>query len=135
MTLLNYNLVLSHFQVQSTEIVCSDCGKKYKSRGGCQRHRATKHNSNKNAHHLTLTPNILAEIVNNALKNISEREVFAANLRNELKQSEYEVPGGETQEFTVIKNLLEDYFKNGNAEKFYGNYYAQVPLKSQRTVS
>lgn len=84
---------------------------------------------------MTLTPNILAEIVNNALKNVSEREVFTANQRNELKQSEYEEPGGETQEFTVIKNLLEDYFKNGNAEKFYGNYYAQVPLKSQRTVS
>lgn len=119
--------------------MCSDCGKKYKSGGGYQRHRATKHNSNQNAHHLTLTPNILAEIVNNALKNISEREVFAANLRNELKQYEYEEPGGEKQEFTVIKKLFEDYFKNENAEKFYGNYYAQVPVKFsiffQRTVS
>ena len=119
--------------------MCSDCGKKYKSRGGYQRHRATKHNADQNAHHLTLTPSILAEIVNNALKNISEREVFAADLRNELKQYEYEGPGGETQEFTVIKKLFEDYFKTGNAEKFYGNYYAQVPLKStiffQRTVS
>lgn len=79
---------------------------------------------------MTLTPKILAEIVNNALKNISEREVFAADIRNELKQYEYEEPGGETQEFIVIRKLFEDYFKNGNAEKFYGNYYAQVPLKS-----
>lgn len=123
-------MILFRFQVESTEIVCSDCGKKYKSRGGYQRHRATKHNADQNAHHLTLTPSILAEIVNNALKNISEREVFAADLRNELKQYEYEEPGGETQEFTVIKKLFEDYFKTGNAEKFYGNYYAQVPLKS-----
>ena len=30
----------------------------------------------------------------------------------------------------MIKKLFEDYFKTGNAEKFYGNYYAQVPLKS-----
>ena len=75
-------------------------------------------------------PKILAEIVNNALKNISEREVFAADIRNELKQYKYEEPGGETQEFIVIRKLFEDYFKNGNAEKFYGNYYAQVPLKS-----
>jgi len=30
----------------------------------------------------------------------------------------------------VLKKLFEDYLKNGNAEKFYGNYYAQVPLKS-----
>ena len=107
--------------------MCSDCGKKYKSRGGYQRHRATKHNADQNAHHLTLTPSILAEIVNNALKNISEREVFAADLRNELKQYEY---GRETQEFTEIKKLFEDYFKTGNAEKSYGNYYTQVPLKS-----
>ena len=77
-----------------------------------------------------MTPKILAEIVNNALKNISEREVFAADIRNELKQYEFEEPGGETQEFIVIRKLFEDYFKNGNAEKFYGNYYAQVPLKS-----
>ena len=41
-------------------------------------------------------PNILAEIVNNALKNISVREVFAADPRNELKQYEYEDPGEET---------------------------------------
>ena len=95
--------------------MCSDCGKKYKSRGGYQRHRATKHNdSNQNAHHLTLTPNILAEIVNNALKNIREREVFAADLRNELKHYVYEQPGGETQEFTVIKKLFEDYFSSTN---------------------
>ena len=32
-----------------------------------------------------------------------EREVFAADLRNELKHYEYEEPWGETQEFTVIK--------------------------------
>ena len=68
-----------------------------------------------------MTPNIPAEIVSNALKNITEREVFAADIRNELKQYEYEEPGGDNQEFTVIKKLFEDYLKNGNAEKFYGN--------------
>ena len=77
----------------------SDCGKKCKSRGGYQRQRATKQDSNQNAYHLTLTPDILAEIVNTALKNISEREAFAADLRNELKQYEYEEPEGKTQEF------------------------------------
>ena len=79
---------------------------------------------------MPLTPNILNEIANTALKNNSEREVFAADLRNELKQYKYQEPGGETQEFFVIKKLFEEYLKNGNAEKFYGNYYAQVPLKS-----
>ncbi|XP_022810164.1 uncharacterized protein LOC111347172, partial [Stylophora pistillata] len=117
-------------EVQSTEIVCSECGKKYKTRGGYQRHRAAKHNPNRNEHRLTLTASILAEIVRNALKNIYEREVFAEDLRKELKQYEYQVLEEGTQEFSVMKALFEGYSKNGNAEKFYGNYYAQVPLKS-----
>ena len=110
--------------------MCSDCGKKYKTRGGYQRHRAAKHSPNPNEHRLTLTPSILAEIVRNALKNIYQREVFAEELREELKQYEYAVLEEGTQEFSVMKALFEGYSKNGNAEKFYGNYYAQVPLKS-----
>lgn len=110
--------------------MCSDCGKKYKTRGGYQRHRAAKHSPNPNEHRLTLTPSILAEIVRNALKNIYQREVFAEELREELKQYEYAVLEEGTHEFSVMKALFEGYSKNGNAEKFYGNYYAQVPLKS-----
>lgn len=79
---------------------------------------------------MTLTASILAEIVRNALKNIYEREVFAEDLRKELKQYEYQVLEEGTQEFSVMKALFEGYSKNGNAEKFYGSYYAQVPLKS-----
>ena len=110
--------------------MCSNCGKKYNTKGGYQRHRAAKHSPNPNEHRLTLTPSIPAEIVRNALKNIYEREVFAEELRKELKQYEYEVLEEGTQEFSVMKALFEGYSKNGNAEKFYGNYYAQVPLKS-----
>ncbi|KAK3749027.1 hypothetical protein QZH41_006228 [Actinostola sp. cb2023] len=35
--------------VQSTDIVCNDCGKKCKSRGGYNRHRAAKHKQNQNS--------------------------------------------------------------------------------------
>ena len=110
--------------------MCSDSGKKYKTRGRYQRHRAAKDSPNLNEHRLTLTPSILAEIVRNALKNIYQREVFAEELREELKQYEYAVIEEGTQEFSVMKALFEGYSKNGNAEKFYGNYYAQVPMKS-----
>ena len=126
MILRNYDLTFSRFHIQSTEIVCSDCGKKYKSRGGYQRHRAAKHNSNQNEHHLTLTPSILADIVHNALKSINERKVFAAQLRKELKHYEYEVLEEGIVAFSLIKALFEHYLKNGNTEKFYGNYYAQL---------
>ena len=87
--------------------MCSDCGKKYNTRGGYQRHRAAKHSPNPNEHCLTLTPSILAEIVRNALKKIYERKVFAEELRKELKQYEYEVLEEGTQEFSVMKALFE----------------------------
>ena len=35
-----------------------------------------------------------------------------------------------TTDFSVMKALFEGYVKNGNTEKFYGAYYARVPLKS-----
>lgn len=113
--------------VQSTVIVCSDCGKKYKSSGGYRRHRTTKHNDQQQQ--LLLTPVVLAEIVNDAVKNVKENKVFNADLRDELKHYEYgQLP--ETEEFSAFKILFEEYLKNGDREKFYGKYYAQVPLKS-----
>jgi len=36
----------------------------------------------------------------------------------------------ETEGFSVFKELYGGYLKNGDTEKFYEKYYAQVPLKS-----
>ena len=55
--------------------------------------------------------------------------MFATHLKDELDQYEYKQLQG-TAEFMVMKTLYENYLKNGNTEKFYGNYYAQVPLES-----
>ncbi|XP_020629095.1 uncharacterized protein LOC110066226, partial [Orbicella faveolata] len=56
---------------QSADVVCSDCGKQYKTRGGYQSHRAAKRNptENERQEQATLTPNFLAEIVHNAIRN------------------------------------------------------------------
>lgn len=121
-------------QAQSTNIVCIDGGKKSKSSGGYKRHRAAKHNnSNLTQKPLsTLTPSILSEIVAQAIKNVKESEVFGASLRTELTEYEYmyEELNEETHEFSVMQTLFNRYLKNGNAEKFYGKFYAQVPLNA-----
>ena len=114
-------------QVQSTEIVCSDCGKKYKSSGGYRRHRNTKHNDQQQR--LSLTPSVLAEIVNDAVQKVKENKVFNADLRGEFSKYEY-IQLTETEGFSVFKELYGGYLKNGDTEKFYEKYYAQVPLKS-----
>ena len=80
----------------------------------------------------TLTPSILSEIVAHAIKNVKESEVFAASLKTELSEYEYmyEQLNEETHEFSVMQTLFDGYLKNGNAEKFYGKFYAQVPLNA-----
>ena len=99
-------------------------GKKCKTRGGFQRHRASKHT------HGTLTPGILAEIVNTALVNIKRSIVFAKGLRNELDFYVYEQLVDGTLEFSLLKSLFDGYLDKGDSEKFYAKYYTQVPLHS-----
>jgi len=72
---------------------------------------------------------VLAEIVNAAVNKVKENEVFHPDLRDEFKRYEYGQLT-ETEEFSVFKILFDGYLKNGDREKFYEKYYAQIPLKS-----
>ncbi|KAJ7331141.1 hypothetical protein OS493_020843 [Desmophyllum pertusum] len=74
--------------IQATDIVCKDCGKKYKTRGGYERHRTSKHDDQQQSQ-MPLTPSVLAEIVNNAVNKVKESRVFAASLRNEFSAYRY----------------------------------------------
>ena len=72
---------------------------------------------------------VLSEIVNDAGKKVKENRVFNADLRDQLKHYEYGQLT-ETEEFSASKILFDEYLKNEDREKFYGKYYAQIPLKS-----
>ena len=124
-------------QVQSADFVCSECGKKYKTRGGYQRHRASKHNPNENdrQERTTLTPSSLAEIVKYAIQAVNRGRAFAPSLRNELNLYQFKQFDEGTDEFTVLKTIYDGYLKNGDIEKFYGKYYGQVPLQSTKFFS
>lgn len=130
--------------VQSADIICKDCGKKCKSKGGYKRHRAAKHgqdenrvnsdesntNADKTKKTFILTAVILTKIVLKVLNSVKGNEVFSTSIRNELSSYKHKELEERSTEFSVMKALFEGYAKNGNTEKFYGAYYAQVPLKS-----
>ena len=77
-----------------------------------------------------LSPSVLAEIVDRAVRNVKERKVFAENLRMELSNYPYQQLQEDSDEFSAIKAIFEGYQRNGDAEKFYGKYYATVAAKS-----
>ena len=70
-------------------MVC-DCGKKYKTKGGYDRHRATKHAEN-DREMATFTTSTLYEIANIAMEKIKERKVFNASIRNEMTVFRFEL--------------------------------------------
>ena len=82
-----------------------------------------------------LSPSVLAEIVDRAVRNVKERKVFAENLRNELGNYSYQQLPEDSNEFSAVKAIYEGYTRNGDAEKFYGKYYATVAAKSTQLFS
>ena len=82
-----------------------------------------------------LSPSVLAEIVDRAVRNVKERKVFAENVRNELGNYSYQQLPEDSNEFSAVKAIYEGYTRNGDAEKFYGKYYATVAAKSTQFFS
>ena len=82
-----------------------------------------------------LSPSVLAEIVDRAVRNVKERKVFGENLTNELSNYSYQQLQEDSNEFSAVKAIYEGYTRNGDAEKFYGKYYATVAAKSTQFFS
>ena len=82
------------------------CGKKYKTKGGLERHRAAKHSQNSQAHQL-LTQSVLMEIVSTAIQKIKEAKVFSESIRSELSLYQYEVLEEGSEEFKNLNSLFE----------------------------
>ncbi|PFX17084.1 hypothetical protein AWC38_SpisGene18615 [Stylophora pistillata] len=115
--------------VQKQEIVCKKCGKKYKTKGGYQRHQATKHSERSN-HQVPFSAAVLTDTVNNVVLNLKDTKAHAEVLRLELASYTWESPIADGAEYKNIKNLFEGYTKNGSVEKFYGKYYSSVAVNS-----
>ncbi|PFX27387.1 hypothetical protein AWC38_SpisGene7885 [Stylophora pistillata] len=91
--------------VQQHEIICKDCGKKYKTKGGYERHRSLKHSSLHEGSIQPLSVSILAEVLASAIRKINETEVFRKSLRDELSKYSFQQPEERGLEFTGIKSI------------------------------
>ncbi|PFX12961.1 hypothetical protein AWC38_SpisGene23002 [Stylophora pistillata] len=106
-------------KVQKQEIVCKKCGK-YKTKGGYERHQATKHSERLN-NRVPFSAAVLNDIVNNVVLKLKDNKGNAEVLRLELASYTWESLIGNGAKYKNIKNLFEGYTKNGSIDKFYGN--------------
>ena len=61
-----------------------------------------------------LSPSVLSEIVDRAVRNVKERKVFAENLRNELGNYSYQQLPEDSNEFSAVKAIYEGYTRTIN---------------------
>lgn len=117
-------------ETQTQEIVCNKCGKKYKTRGGYERHTLTKHSQDSRGASTPFSNRLLEGTVAIAVRNINAAGVFAENLRKELSSYVYQPLSESSDEYSFLKTLYDDFTKSGNLDKYYSKYYAKVPLRS-----
>ncbi|XP_020909192.2 uncharacterized protein LOC110247139 [Exaiptasia diaphana] len=68
--------------VQSQEIIYKKCGKKYKTKGGYERHQATKHRDTE--HQVPFSGAILNDILKDFILNLKDNKAHSEVLRSEL---------------------------------------------------
>ena len=107
--------------------MCQKCGKKYKTKGGYERHQASKH-SERADHEVPFDSAVLNELVNNTVFKLKENKAHSEMLRQELSSYLFESP--DEDRYNQLRDIFEGYTKNGSVEKFYGKYYATVAVNS-----
>ena len=109
--------------------MCKKCGKKYKTKGGYERHQATKH-SERTSLHVPFSATVLDDIVKNLLQNLKENKTHSEVLRFELGSYTWQSLDENGQEYKHIQMLFEGYSKNGSVEKFYAKFYSTIAVNS-----
>ena len=109
--------------------MCEKCGKKYKTKGGYERHQATKH-SERTSLHVPFSATVLDDIVKNVLQNLKENKTHSEVLRLELDSYTWQGLDENGQEYKHIQMLFEGYSKNGSVEKFYAKFYSTIAMNS-----
>ena len=111
------------------------CGKKCKSKSGLKRHTNAKHghttNSSGSICQDGLTTHLLSQIVEETALKLSKNACYPKTARDELA-SYCLVLGEDTCEMKMMQKLYREYQKKGNVEKFYTQYFSEVPPKATR---
>ena len=101
--------------------MCQKCGKKYKTRGGYERHQASKHGERADRQ-----VSVLNELINRTVLKLKENKAHSEILRQELSSYRFESP--DEDNYQQLRDVFEGCTKNGSVEKFYGKYYAVVAV-------
>jgi hypothetical protein len=80
----------------------------------------------------SITTDMLVAMVDDVKLKLSNNLVFNETLREELKAYSFKKPTEKSVEFGLLKVIYDGLIKNGNPEKFYSKYYAQVPLNAMK---
>ena len=103
--------------------MCKKCGKMYKTKGGYERHQATKHSySERTSLHVPFSATVLDDIVKNALQNLKESKTHSEVLQLELGSYTWQSLDENGEEYKHIQMLFDGYSKNGSVEKFCSLY-------------
>ena len=70
-------------------------------------------------------------MVTSAMEKIKKKKVFNASIRDEMTGFRFELGEG-SQQFFVLKTIYESLRKNGDAEKFYSNFYRDKAANATR---
>ena len=73
------------------------------------------------------TADTLIDLVNDLKTTISKKKVFTTAMRDEISSYRFNI-SEESKEFEVLQSIFDGLTKNGNAEKFYSKYYANIAL-------
>ena len=65
-----------------------------------------------------------------AVQKVKTSQLYAQSFKNEMEVYSFEELEEDTVEFANLKSIFDGYSKNGDTEKFYAKYYAEIPLNS-----
>ena len=95
--------------------MCQKCSKKYKTRGGYERHQASKH-SERAGRQVPFDSAVLHEFVNNTVLKLMENKAHPEILRQELSYYRFESP--DEDRYQQLRDIFEGYTKTGSVEEF-----------------
>ena len=67
-----------------------------------------------------------------AVQKVKTSQLYAQSFKNEMEVYSFEELEEDNVEFAKLKSIFDGYSKNGDTEKFYAKYYAEIPLNSEK---
>ena len=95
--------------------MCQQCSKKYKTRGGYERHQASKHNERADRQ-MPFDSAVLNEFVNNTVLKLKENKAHPEILRQKLSYYRFESPDEDS--YQQLRDIFKGYTKTGSVEDF-----------------